>query len=98
MAGRVKVLDPIAMLDGAMVRVAFARSCIGGQRGAYDKELARESYASSINEELRPAISVAIEHALEELEPREVERLGVVVLKVLHDAWERDLTKATKKP
>lgn len=74
--------DPLKDLHEAITHVEAARRCIAQNRG-YDKELARESFASAVAEVLLPAVLNAVELFLEDATPSATIALAKHVAKKL---------------
>ena len=72
-------------LARVLSEVYVMRRCISENRG-HDKELARESYESFVGNELAEALTKAVEAAIGDLEPREVEQLAELLMKRLNKA------------
>jgi hypothetical protein len=72
-------VDSFEALELALEETKCARACITQNRG-YDKEMACEGYESCVADGLVPALLSAVESAVADLEPREVERLAAYLL------------------
>jgi len=74
--------DSYQKLKTALDEAAAARACIAQNRG-YEKDQAREGYDEVISSEVAPALSQALEDASGDIESRDIEKLGHVLLKLL---------------
>lgn len=74
--------DSYQKLKMALDESAEARACIAQNRG-YEKDQAREGYDEVVSSEVLPALIQALDDASGDIESKDIEKLGHVLLKLL---------------